>query len=344
MYKHLLVPVDNTSLSAANVTVATSLAKSMGARISYFHATPDFGSTGEGALIHAIDPDKFQDGAVGEQHAIVSKAVVTTRYMGVPCEGYAVPSDHPAEAIVRAATDLGCDLIVMASRGAKGVSSWLGTSQTQKVLKHASVSLLVTRVEANEPLTARERALGVIKDEHRALAVVMDSMRQIAKAIGAGTATESDQRSLQAMLGYVKAFPQRLHHPKEEQYLHPMLRQRCPEAGSVLEELEAQHRRETELVQAVDGTLSAWRVADAVSSAALIGALETLAEAVLQHMGKEEREVLPLAEQYLTDADWQRAAEAFDENKNPEFSDLEAEELRQLFVRIAKMTQDVAPA
>lgn len=342
MYKHLLVPIDGTVLSNANVTAAVNLAKATGACISFFHAVPDFGSTSDGALMHAIDPDKFQEGHDGSQHAIVSKAVVTTRYQGVPCEGYSATTDRVAEAIVGAAQDLGCDLIVMASRGTKGVGAWLGASKTAKVLKLSPISLLVTRVEANEPMTAREQALAIIKDEHRALAVVMDAMRQMGQDIAAGQVAEGDGHMLQSMLDYVKAFPQRLHHPKEEQYLHPLLLRRCPESASVLVELERQHRHEAELVRAVEVALNDSRASQMVASPALVQAMEDLAEAVLQHMGKEEREVLPLAEQHLTEADWRRTADAFDENKNPEFADLDAEELRQLFVHIAKMTQEVS--
>ncbi|HEX5805614.1 MAG TPA: universal stress protein [Macromonas sp.] len=339
MYQHLLVPVDNSSLSAANVVTATQLAKSLGARISFFHAVPDFGATDEGALLHAIDPVKFAEGLEGDRKAILAKAVVTTRHMGVACDGYSVRSDHPAEAIVRAAAELGCDLIVMASRGAKGVSAWLGGSKTQKVLKQSNVSLLVTRVEANDPLTARERAMGVIKDEHRTLAVVMDSIRQYAVEFAEGKAGEAERQTLQAMLDYVKAFPQKLHHPKEEAYLHPALRERCPSVAGVLAELEEQHQTEAGLVKTTDQALKAWQPADQDSTVALVKAMEALVDLVLRHIGKEEREVLPLAAQHLTDSDWQQADKAFAENRNPQFDTLESEELRQLFVRIANMTQ-----
>lgn len=339
MYKHLLVPIDNSSLSASNVSSATQLAKTLGARISFFHAVPDFGATNDGALMHAIDPAKFVEGLEGDRKAILAKAVVTTRHMGVACDGYSVRSDHPAEAIVKAAVELGCDLIVMASRGAKGVSAWLGGSKTQRVLKQSNVSLLVTRVEANDPLTARERAIGVIKDEHRTLAVVMDSIKQYAAEFAAGKAGEAERQTLQAMLDYVKAFPQKLHHPKEEQYLHPALREHCPSVNGVLAELEKQHEAETGLVKTMDQALKAWTVGDVVSTQTLVNAMNALVEAVIQHIGKEEREVLPLAAQHLTDADWERADKAFAENRNPQFDTLESEELRQLFVRIANMTQ-----
>jgi nucleotide-binding universal stress UspA family protein len=56
MYQHLLVPIDASPLSAANVQAAVQLARSLGARITFFHATADYVATSEGALLHASDP------------------------------------------------------------------------------------------------------------------------------------------------------------------------------------------------------------------------------------------------------------------------------------------------
>jgi nucleotide-binding universal stress UspA family protein len=145
MYQHLLVPVDDSSLSAANVTSATRLAKALCARITFFHATPDFAATGEGALLRSIEPDKFQEGQVGERHSILSKAMVSAKYVGVDAHAVSGSSDRPAEAIVAAAVAQGCDLIVMASHGRRGAAAVLLGSETQKVLAHSKVPVLVHR-------------------------------------------------------------------------------------------------------------------------------------------------------------------------------------------------------
>lgn len=335
MYRHLLVPVDDTALSAANVATASQLASRLGSRITFVHATPEFAVAGDEAVLLSIEPVQFQIGDSDARHSILSKAMVAAQGAGVECDGISVPSDHPAEAIVHAAIERRCDLIVMASRGARGVAAWLQRSQTRQVLKQSPVALLVTRVEANEPLSASERALGVIQDEHRSMAVVMRAMRQLARLAESGTLTEVDLIGLRAMVGYVREFPIQLHHPKEEQYLHPMLRQRHPPCEALLVEVEAQHRREPELVSAVDDAVAAMYELDTGAGRHLAATLDQLAEAVLAHIGLEERTVLPLARRHLLDTDWQTAADAFAGNMDPEFSELASQDLRRLFARIA---------
>ena len=74
MYKHLLAPLDDTPLSTAHVTSTIELAKSMGARITFFHATPDWSSSGDGALVMVVNPALFSDAALGETNAVPLKA------------------------------------------------------------------------------------------------------------------------------------------------------------------------------------------------------------------------------------------------------------------------------
>ena len=64
---------------------------------------------------------------------------------GVPCETAQVTSDFPAEAILEAARKRKCDLIVMASHGRHGLAGVLLGSETQKVLTHAKIPVLVHR-------------------------------------------------------------------------------------------------------------------------------------------------------------------------------------------------------
>jgi nucleotide-binding universal stress UspA family protein len=64
---------------------------------------------------------------------------------GVPCDVASATSDDPYEEILRAAGDKGCDLIVMASHGRRGVKALLLGSETQKVLTHGTVPVLVYR-------------------------------------------------------------------------------------------------------------------------------------------------------------------------------------------------------
>src|SRR5262245_60212071 len=187
MYRHLLVPLDDTPLSTANVATSLELARSAGARITFFHANPDWGATQDGALLRTLDPALYAEAAMGTTNAVLMKALAAAKAAGVPCGAISRTSDHPAQAIVQAAQEQGCDLIVMASRGhASGRwGSWLNESHTERVLRTSPVALLVTRVEAEHPLSDGERALGIIGDEHRSIAVVAGAMRAIANDLSA---------------------------------------------------------------------------------------------------------------------------------------------------------------
>lgn len=333
MYKHLMVPVDDTALSAANVDAAVQLARRLGARLSFFHATADLGATGEGELLRTIAPEQFREEAVGETHAVLAKAAASAAAAGVPCQTLCRTSDRPAEAIVQAASAQHCDLIVMASRGVRrGVGGWLHTSQTERVLRDSPVALLVTRVALNDPPTAAERALAVILDEHRSIAAVVRGLQELA-----AQRPLVDTAGVRTLLEYLQDFPLRMHHPKEETYLHRHLRQRCTETEALLQTLEQQHRSEHLLVAQALASVRALRPGDAPATEHLAQQIGTLADAVWQHLSLEERTVLPLARQHLLAEDWAEMALAFEGHDEPAFGDLPAGEFRKLFTRIANL-------
>jgi nucleotide-binding universal stress UspA family protein len=64
---------------------------------------------------------------------------------GVACDTVSVTSDHPFEAIINMANQIGCDLIVMASHGRRGMRGLLLGSETHKVLTHSKIPVLVYR-------------------------------------------------------------------------------------------------------------------------------------------------------------------------------------------------------
>lgn len=339
MYKHLLVPLDGTSLSASNTTQAVQLAKSLGARISFFHATPNFGATDEGALWRHLDTSVYTEQSVGESRAILAKAAADAAAQGVPCSLHAEVAERPAEAILDVVRALGCDLIVMASRGERGVRGWLHGSQTERVLRATHVPLLITRVETNEPLSDAENVLALVRDEHRSLAVVINGMRDITR-LARESGSAPDIASLQRMLQYLHDFPEKLHHPKEEKYIHARLLQRHPDSLAVIDELEAQHQTEYAAIGRIDQAISncATQRPDALER--LSSELDAYAEAAWAHMGLEERTLLPLARQHLLADDWQGIAQAFQSNNDPRFGDLSGEAFRRLFTRITHLLPD----
>ena len=336
MYQHLLVPVDATPLSAANVQAAVRLAQNFGARISFFHATPDFAASSDGALLYSRDPGAFMEEMVGDTNVLLLKAAAAAKFGGVSCQTLSCVSDRPGEAIVEAAIERSADLIVMASRGTRDWTGWLHSSRTERVLRRAPVALLVTRVEAQEPLNACERALGCIQDEHRSVAVVMQSLRSLVD--GAEEPTPEIVRQIGMLVAYLRDFPQRLHHPKEEAYLHRDLRLRYPACANLLETLEQQHVREAALVDAVLAELRPKADGSPCDGAGLRSAVRALVVAVGEHMALEESSVFSLARAHLHESDWEAIATAFEANDDVRFGQLPSAEFHRIFKRIADLS------
>lgn len=145
MYRHLLVPLDGSALSIGLVTQAVDFARSLGARITFFSARGDLGASGDGALLRSLEPRDFAEAAAGEASAILAKAVAAAGAFAIPCAAVARTGPRPYELILDVAAEQGCDLIFMASHGRRGLSGLLLGSETQKVLTHSKIPVLVYR-------------------------------------------------------------------------------------------------------------------------------------------------------------------------------------------------------
>lgn len=147
MFKHILVPTDGSKLSLKAARQATKLAQALGARITGFYAAPDLGSTyyGDGYILRAPSAKAQAEFTQKQARKILSMIEVEAAVEKVPCAIFHTLSDSPYEAIIAAAKDKKCDLIVMASHGRRGLSALVLGSETQKVLVHSKVPVLVCR-------------------------------------------------------------------------------------------------------------------------------------------------------------------------------------------------------
>lgn len=179
-------------------------------------------------------------------------------------------------------------------------------------------------------------ALATIQDEHRSLAAIVHGLKFVVREIREKK-IQADFRLLWAMLYYIDAFPEKLHHPKEDAYLFRKLRQRTHEADPILVELEQQHREGAAYVREMERTLGHFEAGKTGGFEAFSGAVETFAETVWNHMNIEERVVLPLARRVLTDEDWVEIGRAFGENGDPRFGLNPDHEFRDLFSRIVNL-------
>jgi nucleotide-binding universal stress UspA family protein len=147
MYTHILVPHDGTRLSEGALVHALKLAGAIGARVSVLHVITDFVGEAVAAvpMLSSAAGEAYQQRAIADAEAILAGALRTGRAHDVPTETRYVLAADPHKAIVDVAERSGADLIVMASHGRRGLESLLIGSETQKVLTHCRVPVLVVR-------------------------------------------------------------------------------------------------------------------------------------------------------------------------------------------------------
>ena len=145
MFKHILVPTDGSDLSRKAVLYGVQLAKELGAKVTGLTVAQPYGA---GTMDTVLIPVSLED--YEEQSRVLSEKAMEQVKMaadaaGVRCETVREVHDQPYRAIVDAAHALGCDLIVMASHGRRGISALLLGSETTKVLTHSTIPVLVYR-------------------------------------------------------------------------------------------------------------------------------------------------------------------------------------------------------
>jgi nucleotide-binding universal stress UspA family protein len=143
MYQRILVPTDGTELCTAALTAALELARIGGGTIIGLYACPP----SRLSALASEDPVRLAWLKERELSGTDALAWIARRAgeAGVPCETLLVHHESPAGAIVDAARDRLCDLIVMASHGHGGLRARLLGSETWKVLSLCAVPLLVVR-------------------------------------------------------------------------------------------------------------------------------------------------------------------------------------------------------
>lgn len=146
MYKNILLPTDGSALSAIAIDSGLQFAKAVGARVTGF------------TVMLERQPESFEDYApvnvkapkldeVARQEAEKYLKVISdkARSLGVPCQTHSMKHSSPHQAIITIATSSGCDLIVMASHGKKGITGELVGSETARVITNCKIPVLVYR-------------------------------------------------------------------------------------------------------------------------------------------------------------------------------------------------------
>lgn len=147
MFKHILLPTDGSRLSDRAVRIGIRFAGRVKARVTALHVVPEFkpfADEGFAPMSPALKK-RLDDEARARARKLLDSIARAARSKRVRCATLSVASDMPYQEIIGTARKRKCDLIMMASHGRRGLSSLLLGSETQKVLLHSKVPVLVVR-------------------------------------------------------------------------------------------------------------------------------------------------------------------------------------------------------
>ncbi len=145
MFKHILLPTDGSALSEMAIKKGVEFAKEINAKVSGLTVTKPF-------RVFTTDVTELED--TKDTYAEDAKAIADKRLSvieqaakqaRVSYEGVHKIGEHPWEEVIKTATERGCDVIFMASHGRRGVAALVIGSETNKVLTHTKIPVLVYR-------------------------------------------------------------------------------------------------------------------------------------------------------------------------------------------------------
>jgi nucleotide-binding universal stress UspA family protein len=145
MFKRILVPTDGSDITAKAVDTAIQLARVHGAQLLTLSITEPFPYAAV-SEIQPVPPQEFIDAQQRlALHRVESVTAAAAAAAGLSCRAHTVEAFHAWEAIIDHAKTEGVDLIVMASHGRRGMAALLLGSETQKVLTHTDLPVLVVK-------------------------------------------------------------------------------------------------------------------------------------------------------------------------------------------------------
>lgn len=147
MFRRILVPSDGSDLSNEAVKAAIKLAGEHSASIVALNVQPVYRPpvVAEVPVADVYSQEEYEAGALKVANKVLGDVSALAAAASVPCKTVAQLDSSVWEAIIRVARDEGCDLILMASHGRRGMAGLLLGSETQKVLTHCKIPVLVHR-------------------------------------------------------------------------------------------------------------------------------------------------------------------------------------------------------
>jgi nucleotide-binding universal stress UspA family protein len=145
MYKNILIPTDGSDLSGKALQDGIATAKEMGAKITVLTTWAPFHTFSFDTTMLEDTLPQYKEQMMGKAGKTLADAANAAKAAGVACDTVQLEHVHPYQAIIDTAKAKGCDLIVMASHGRRGISALVLGSETVKVLTHSRIPVLVHR-------------------------------------------------------------------------------------------------------------------------------------------------------------------------------------------------------
>lgn len=147
MFKKILIPTDGSELSRKAVQAGIQFASEIKAKVVGFYATEKYPVMvyGEYIPVEPISPEEFSRLEEARAKALLGFIEASATNAGVECATEFCESAQPYEEIIKLAQTHGCDLIFMASHGRRGLSALVLGSETNKVLTHSKIPVLIYR-------------------------------------------------------------------------------------------------------------------------------------------------------------------------------------------------------
>lgn len=145
MFKRILIPTDGSEQSERAILAGVSFAKDLGAEVVGLTVIPQFHAFTVNAEMLEDTKEEFENQMQERARKYLQFILDAAHMAGVPCTTEYKTGDDPYQVIIDTARERECDLIIMASHGRRGIKGALLGSETQKVLVHSSIPVLVYR-------------------------------------------------------------------------------------------------------------------------------------------------------------------------------------------------------
>jgi hemerythrin-like domain-containing protein len=179
------------------------------------------------------------------------------------------------------------------------------------------------------------KAIRIIYDEHRSISAVLSGLKALAQ-LARESVVQPDFAVFRAMVYYIDAFPERMHHPKEDEQLFARLLQRDSNARTLIADLQADHRKGAKLIRDLEQVLLEYDQTWPAGAEKFSASVALYAQFHWDHMRREESEVIPWAEKALTGEDWAAIEAAFAGNDDP-IAGVREKDFTELFQHIVAL-------